>query len=178
HAAFCLPGEVDRGAFPGCHRGGAARRLLTRRDHPSRDVRGAQDANRGYARRARGAPADRGRRLRRPRYALRLRRPPSRLHGREFSPVLLATEFLLSCGDGLRHSALEGSAPWEAQFYGQVAHQEVIVGVRKAQLESRGHRMLVKNKKEPWGQTVSRFLDPEGLLVGVTFTPFMREAAS
>ena len=47
-----------------------------------------------------------------------------------------------------------------------------------AQLESRGHRMLVKNKKEPWGQTVSRFLDPEGLLVGVTFTPFMREAAS
>ena len=47
-----------------------------------------------------------------------------------------------------------------------------------AQLESRGHRILVKNKKEPWGQTVSRFLDPEGLLVGVTFTPFMREAAS
>jgi hypothetical protein len=28
--------------------------------------------------------------------------------------------------------------------------------------------MLVKNRKEPWGQTVSRLLDPEGLLVGVT----------
>ncbi|HEY2840125.1 MAG TPA: VOC family protein, partial [Pirellulales bacterium] len=27
-----------------------------------------------------------------------------------------------------------------------------------AELESRGYRMLVKNKKEPWGQTVSRFL--------------------
>ena len=44
-----------------------------------------------------------------------------------------------------------------------------------AELESRGYRMLVKNKKEPWGQTVSRFLAPEGLLVGITFTPLMRE---
>jgi len=35
--------------------------------------------------------------------------------------------------------------------------------------------MLVKNKKEPWGQTVSRFLSPEGLLVGISFTPMMRE---
>ena len=43
-----------------------------------------------------------------------------------------------------------------------------------ASLESRGYRMLVKNKKEPWGQTVSRFLSPEGLLVAVTFTPLMR----
>jgi hypothetical protein len=34
--------------------------------------------------------------------------------------------------------------------------------------------MLVKNKKEPWGQTVSRFITPEGLLVGITFTPSMR----
>jgi len=44
-----------------------------------------------------------------------------------------------------------------------------------AELESRGYRMLVKNKKEPWGQTVSRFLAPEGLLVGITLTPWMRE---
>jgi len=44
-----------------------------------------------------------------------------------------------------------------------------------AHLESHGYRLLIKNKKEPWGQTVSRFLSPEGLLVGVTFTPGMRE---
>ena len=44
-----------------------------------------------------------------------------------------------------------------------------------AKLESQGYRMLLKNKKEPWGQTVSRFLDPEGILVGITFTPSMRE---
>lgn len=44
-----------------------------------------------------------------------------------------------------------------------------------AALESRGYRVLIKSKKEPWGQTVSRFLSPEGLLVGITFTPAMRE---
>ena len=44
-----------------------------------------------------------------------------------------------------------------------------------AALESRGYRILVKSKQEPWGQTVSRFLSPEGLLVGITFTPAMRE---
>jgi hypothetical protein len=44
-----------------------------------------------------------------------------------------------------------------------------------ADLEARGYRMLIRNKKEPWGQTVSRFISPEGLLVGVTFTPAFRE---
>jgi hypothetical protein len=44
-----------------------------------------------------------------------------------------------------------------------------------AALERQGYPMLVKNKKEPWGQTVSRFLAPEGLLVGITFTPSMRK---
>jgi len=42
------------------------------------------------------------------------------------------------------------------------------------ELESQGYRMLVKNKTEPWGRTVSRFITPEGLLVGITFTPSMR----
>ena len=43
------------------------------------------------------------------------------------------------------------------------------------ELVSLGYRVLVKNKKEPWGQTVTRFLGPEGLLVGITFTPLMRD---
>lgn len=42
-------------------------------------------------------------------------------------------------------------------------------------LESRGYRILIKNKKEPWGQSVTRFLSPEGLLVGITFTPSLRK---
>jgi len=44
-----------------------------------------------------------------------------------------------------------------------------------AVLETRGYRMLVKNKKEPWGQIVSRFISPEGLLVGITFSPSMED---
>jgi Glyoxalase-like domain len=44
-----------------------------------------------------------------------------------------------------------------------------------AELESQGYRMLIKNKKEPWGQTVSRFISPEELLVGITLTPLLRE---
>ncbi|HEY1469718.1 MAG TPA: VOC family protein [Candidatus Acidoferrum sp.] len=44
-----------------------------------------------------------------------------------------------------------------------------------SELESQGYRMLIKNKKEPWGQTVSRFLDPDDLLIGITFTPSMRK---
>jgi hypothetical protein len=43
-----------------------------------------------------------------------------------------------------------------------------------AELESRGYRMLVRNKPEPWGQTVTRLLSPEGLLIGITLTPCMR----
>jgi hypothetical protein len=43
-----------------------------------------------------------------------------------------------------------------------------------AVLEQQSYRMLVKNRKEPWGQMVSRFLSPEGLLLGVAFTPFFR----
>ncbi len=44
-----------------------------------------------------------------------------------------------------------------------------------AELESRGYRMLIRNKKEPWGQTVSRFISPEGMLIGITLTPSMRQ---
>ena len=44
-------------------------------------------------------------------------------------------------------------------------------------MESRGYRLLVSNRTEPWGQVVSRLLSPEGLLVGLTMTPWMREKA-
>jgi hypothetical protein len=44
-----------------------------------------------------------------------------------------------------------------------------------AELERQGYQVLFRNKKEPWGQTVTRLLSPEGLLVGITFTPWMRE---
>ncbi|MEE8619806.1 MAG: VOC family protein [Dehalococcoidia bacterium] len=44
------------------------------------------------------------------------------------------------------------------------------------ELKQLGYSLLVSTRKEPWGQTVSRFLSPEGILVAVTHTPWMREA--
>lgn len=43
------------------------------------------------------------------------------------------------------------------------------------ELKRVGYKLLVSARKEPWGQTVTRLLSPEGILVGVTFTPSMRE---
>lgn len=44
-----------------------------------------------------------------------------------------------------------------------------------AEMVMRGHRLLVEPKVEPWGQTVARVLSPEGILVGIVFTPWMHK---
>jgi catechol 2,3-dioxygenase-like lactoylglutathione lyase family enzyme len=41
-------------------------------------------------------------------------------------------------------------------------------------LKRAGYKLLVSSRKEPWGQTVTRLLSPEGILIGVTITPSMR----
>jgi hypothetical protein len=80
----------------------------------------------------------------------------------------------------LSHAAqsIFGTETWPAQIPTPQAWLEFDVEdieTATTALESQGHKMLVKNKKEPWGQTVTRFLSPEGLLIGITVTPFMRE---
>jgi len=42
------------------------------------------------------------------------------------------------------------------------------------ELEAQGYRLLVSARKEPWGQTVTRLLSPEGILLGITHTPWLR----
>jgi hypothetical protein len=37
------------------------------------------------------------------------------------------------------------------------------------ELESMGYSMLIENKKEPRGETMSRFLDPDGQIVRLAF---------
>uniref|UniRef100_A0A182TBN8 Glyoxalase/fosfomycin resistance/dioxygenase domain-containing protein n=1 Tax=Anopheles maculatus TaxID=74869 RepID=A0A182TBN8_9DIPT len=44
-----------------------------------------------------------------------------------------------------------------------------------ATLVAKGYRLLVANRLEPWGQSVTRLLSPEGILVGVTVTPWLRD---
>lgn len=43
------------------------------------------------------------------------------------------------------------------------------------ELRAKGYKLLVGPREEPWGQTVARLLSPEGILVGVTITPWRRE---
>jgi catechol 2,3-dioxygenase-like lactoylglutathione lyase family enzyme len=49
------------------------------------------------------------------------------------------------------------------------------IGKATAELKAQGYKLLVAARKEPWGQTVTRFLGPEGLLASVTETPWMRK---
>ena len=89
--------------------------------------------------------------------------------------------------DGVRHFALWplasaarscfGTDVWPAEVPKPTAWIEFDVeDVRQASeaLKQRGYRLLVDSRTEPWGQTVTRLLSPEGLLVGLTFTPWMR----
>lgn len=46
------------------------------------------------------------------------------------------------------------------------------------ELWAAGHRVLRGAREEPWGQTSARLLSPEGLLIGVTYTPWMHPAAT
>src|SRR5579859_3044373 len=46
------------------------------------------------------------------------------------------------------------------------------------ELKAIGYTLLIADKKDPWGQTVTRLLSPEGILVGLTYTPAMRESDS
>jgi len=42
------------------------------------------------------------------------------------------------------------------------------------ELEDRGYTLLHGARTEPWGQSVARLLSPEGLIVGVSYAPWMR----
>ena len=74
-----------------------------------------------------------------------------------------------------------GSESWPADLPAPQAWLELdveapeAVGAAVEELASSGHRVLRGATLEPWGQTTSRVLSPEGLLIGVTYTPWMHE---
>lgn len=45
------------------------------------------------------------------------------------------------------------------------------------ELRAKGLEVLVEAHEEPWGQMTSRLQSPEGLLVGISYTPWMHESA-
>ena len=52
------------------------------------------------------------------------------------------------------------------------------VAAATAEMQAQGYHMLTPSKTEPWGQTVARLLSPEGLLVGLTYTPALRSPSA
>ena len=77
-----------------------------------------------------------------------------------------------------------GTESWPAELPAPQAWLELdvesveAVGAAVDELASSGHRVLRGATLEPWGQTTSRVLSPEGLLIGVTYTPWMHKDAA
>jgi catechol 2,3-dioxygenase-like lactoylglutathione lyase family enzyme len=74
-----------------------------------------------------------------------------------------------------------GTTHWPAELPTPQAWLELDVESAEAvaaaleEMRAAGHRVLREAHAEPWGQTTGRLLSPEGLLVGITFTPWMHE---
>lgn len=71
-----------------------------------------------------------------------------------------------------------GTSEWPAEVTAPQAWLEFDVDeIEEAtkEMEARGYKLLVSNRKEPWGQIVTRLISPEGLLLGLTMTPWMRK---
>jgi catechol 2,3-dioxygenase-like lactoylglutathione lyase family enzyme len=49
------------------------------------------------------------------------------------------------------------------------------VEITTEELGKLGYKLLTAAHKEPWGQTVTRFLSPEGILLGIVCTPWMHQ---
>jgi len=44
------------------------------------------------------------------------------------------------------------------------------------ELKAKGYTLLHGARTEPWGQTVARMQTPEGVIVGISYAPWMHEA--
>jgi catechol 2,3-dioxygenase-like lactoylglutathione lyase family enzyme len=51
------------------------------------------------------------------------------------------------------------------------------VGAAGEELERAGYELLHSARTEPWGQTVARLLTDDGLIVGISYTPALRDEA-
>lgn len=100
------------------------------------------------------------------------------------SDYLLSEECMLK---GVKHFAVWplsqaanscfGAGQWPTEYpipQGWVEYEVQDLDSATRILSEKGYRLLVANRMEPWGQTVTRLLSPEGLLTGLTITPWLR----
>lgn len=77
-----------------------------------------------------------------------------------------------------------GTAEWPADLPTPQAWVELdvdsaaAVTEAAAEMVAKGHRLIREAREEPWKQTTARLISPEGLLVGISFTPWMHGVAS
>ncbi|HLK36642.1 MAG TPA: VOC family protein [Polyangiaceae bacterium] len=50
---------------------------------------------------------------------------------------------------------------------------EEAVGAAEQELRAQGHELLHGARKEPWGQTVCRLLTSEGVILGISYAPWL-----
>ena len=50
---------------------------------------------------------------------------------------------------------------------------EALVADAATELEAQGYKLLHPSRTEPWGQTVARIQTDEGVIVGISFAPWM-----
>ena len=60
----------------------------------------------------------------------------------------------------------------QASIEFEVANQAAVEQAAR-ELESRGYSLLHAARTEPWGQTVARFLSPEGAILGISYAPWL-----
>lgn len=46
------------------------------------------------------------------------------------------------------------------------------------EMKAAGQEFVHEARLEPWGQTIARFVSPEGVLVGLSFAPWLHDAGS
>jgi catechol 2,3-dioxygenase-like lactoylglutathione lyase family enzyme len=51
------------------------------------------------------------------------------------------------------------------------------VAAAAAELEAGGHRLIHGARTEPWTQVITRLLSPDGLLIGICYTPWFHDPA-
>jgi catechol 2,3-dioxygenase-like lactoylglutathione lyase family enzyme len=61
----------------------------------------------------------------------------------------------------------------QASIEFEVATPDAVADAARELAEDFGYPLLHAARLEPWGQTVARLLSPEGLVVGISYAPWM-----
>lgn len=84
-------------------------------------------------------------------------------------PLSMAAQFCFGADQWPEHIP-EPSATVEFELSSTAAVADAV-----AALEASGQAFIHGVKTEPWGQTVARFMSPENILIGLSYTPSLHE---